>query len=165
MATALKMPQLGMTMTEAKLVRWLKHEGDPVKKGEPVATIETDKLNAEVEASADGVLRRIVAPAGTTVPVVGLMAVIAAPDETEAAIVAIVGGSSAARPHPPSPSPKEGEGGRQPGPLGVTSAAPVASEGQSAHAPLSHPGRAGAHPGDGQRGEGAAGVLSAQPVD
>ncbi|HEU5314537.1 MAG TPA: biotin/lipoyl-containing protein, partial [Chloroflexota bacterium] len=73
MATALKMPQLGMTMTEAKLVRWLKKEGDPVKKGEPVAEIETDKLNAEVEANADGVLRRVVAEEGATVKVVGLL--------------------------------------------------------------------------------------------
>ena len=48
MATALKMPQLGMTMTEAKLVRWLKREGEEVRKSEPVAEIETDKLNAEV---------------------------------------------------------------------------------------------------------------------
>ncbi|MDQ3701902.1 MAG: E3 binding domain-containing protein, partial [Chloroflexota bacterium] len=90
MATAIKMPQLGVTMTEAKVVSWLKAEGDAVRKGDAVATIETDKINAEVEASVDGVLRRIVAAEGTVVPVVGLLAVIAAPDEPEAAIEAVL---------------------------------------------------------------------------
>src|ERR671910_428961 len=96
MATALKMPQLGMTMTEAKLVRWLKREGDEVRKGEPVAEIETDKLNAEVEANADGVLRRLVAADGDTVKVIGLLGVIGAADESEAAINAIAQPSGAA---------------------------------------------------------------------
>ena len=61
-----------------------------------MATIETDKINAEVEASADGVLRRIVAQEGAVVPVVGLLAVIGAPDEPDAAIDAVVGGGPAA---------------------------------------------------------------------
>ncbi len=100
MAVPIKMPQLGMTMTEAKVVQWLKREGEPVRKGEPVASIETDKLNAEVEASADGVLRRIVAREGSIVPVTGLMAVVAAPDEPESAVEAIVGGGGAAAPAP-----------------------------------------------------------------
>jgi pyruvate dehydrogenase E2 component (dihydrolipoamide acetyltransferase) len=119
MPTAVKMPQLGMTMTDAKIVQWLKHEGEAVRKGEPVATIETDKLNAEVEASGDGVLRRIVAPEGSVVPVVGVMAVIGAADEPEEAIDAIASGTgktaapAAARPvsagagvvSPPAPAP------------------------------------------------------------
>jgi pyruvate dehydrogenase E2 component (dihydrolipoamide acetyltransferase) len=95
MATAIKMPQLGITMTEAKVIAWLKREGEPVEKGDPVATIETDKINAEVEASASGVLRRIVAQEGAVVPVVGLLAVIGAPDEPDAAIDAVVGGGPA----------------------------------------------------------------------
>jgi pyruvate dehydrogenase E2 component (dihydrolipoamide acetyltransferase) len=103
MATALKMPQLGVTMTEAKILRWLKQEGEPVAKGEPVAEIETDKLNTEVGASADGVLRRIVAQEGETIPVVGLIGVIAGADEDEAAIDAV------ADPHPPAPSPNTRE--------------------------------------------------------
>src|SRR5262245_12162036 len=93
MPTAIKMPQLGITMTEAKVVSWLKREGEPVRKGDPVAAIETDKINTEVEANADGVLRRIVAPEGTVVPVVGLLAVIAAPDEPEAAVEALLQGA------------------------------------------------------------------------
>jgi pyruvate dehydrogenase E2 component (dihydrolipoamide acetyltransferase) len=93
MATSVKMPQLGMTMTEAKIVRWLKREGEPVSKGEPVAEIETDKLNAEVDASANGVIRRIVAAEGEVVPVIGIMAVIGGADEPEAAIDAAAGAS------------------------------------------------------------------------
>ncbi|HEX2032630.1 MAG TPA: dihydrolipoamide acetyltransferase family protein [Chloroflexota bacterium] len=115
MATAIKMPQLGITMTEAKVVSWLKREGDPVRKGEPIATIETDKINSEVEATADGVLRRIVAPEGALVPVVGLMGVIAAPDEPEAAVEALVqgpgGGTAGAAAVPdaaPAPTPAAG---------------------------------------------------------
>jgi pyruvate dehydrogenase E2 component (dihydrolipoamide acetyltransferase) len=100
MAVPIKMPQLGMTMTEAKVVQWLKREGEPVRKGEPVASIETDKLNAEVEASADGVLRRIVAHEGAVVPVTGLMAVVAAPDEPESAVEAVAGGVSTVAPAP-----------------------------------------------------------------
>src|SRR5436190_5996454 len=103
MATPIKMPQLGMTMTEATVVQWLKREGDTVRKGEPVASIETDKLNAEVEASADGMLRRIVAPEGAIVPVVGLMGVIAAPDEPEAAVEALVGGAGGTAQAVPTP--------------------------------------------------------------
>src|SRR5690349_4833440 len=109
MATAIKMPQLGITMTEAKVVSWLKQVGEPVKKGDPVASIETDKINADVEATGDGVLRRIVAPEGTTVPVVGLLAVIGAADEPESAIDAVVSGGGApsgrrARTSPAAPS-------------------------------------------------------------
>ena len=96
MATALKMPQLGMTMTEAKLVRWLKREGDEVRRGEPVAEIETDKLNAEVEANADGVLRKLVAAEGDTIKVIGLLGVIGGADEPEAAVSAITDARGAA---------------------------------------------------------------------
>ncbi|HEY8745747.1 MAG TPA: biotin/lipoyl-containing protein, partial [Chloroflexota bacterium] len=93
MATAVKMPQLGVTMTEATLQRWLKAEGDRVELGDPLAEIETDKLSAEVTAGAAGILRRIVAPEGTTVPVIGLLAVIGGADEPDSAIDALVGGS------------------------------------------------------------------------
>jgi pyruvate dehydrogenase E2 component (dihydrolipoamide acetyltransferase) len=69
MATEIFMPKMGYDMTEGKLVRWLKQEGDAVSKGEPVAEIETDKVVIEVEAFVAGVLRRIEVPEGQTVPV------------------------------------------------------------------------------------------------
>ncbi|HEV2456861.1 MAG TPA: dihydrolipoamide acetyltransferase family protein [Ktedonobacterales bacterium] len=63
------MPKLGDTMEEGKILSWLKKEGDPVKKGDALAEIETEKVNIEVESFSEGVLRKIIAPAGTTVPV------------------------------------------------------------------------------------------------
>jgi pyruvate dehydrogenase E2 component (dihydrolipoamide acetyltransferase) len=67
------MPQLGLTMTEGKVVRWLKAAGDPVRKGEPVLAIETDKVSVEVESPADGVLGPILVEAGATVPIGGML--------------------------------------------------------------------------------------------
>jgi pyruvate dehydrogenase E2 component (dihydrolipoamide acetyltransferase) len=92
MATAVRMPQLGVTMTEAKLLRWLKAVGEPVEAGEPLAEIETDKLSTEVAATTGGVLRTIVAAEGTVVPVTGLLAVIGRADEPASAIDALVAG-------------------------------------------------------------------------
>ncbi|MBI3970423.1 MAG: 2-oxo acid dehydrogenase subunit E2 [Chloroflexi bacterium] len=133
MATAVKMPQLGMTMTEAKIVRWLTGEGDRVTKGEPVAQIETDKLNAEVDAPADGILARIVAAEGETVPVVGLMAVVAAEGESEAAVEAVVQGSGVRGQGPVTAPPLPlGEGARSPHP------GPFA-EGEGARSPYPGP--------------------------
>jgi len=81
MATQVKMPQLGLTMTEGVITRWLKSEGEFVVKGEPLFEVETDKLTNEVESEADGILRKIVAQEGAEVPVLGLVAVIGAADE------------------------------------------------------------------------------------
>ena len=81
MATRVQMPQLGATMTEGRVVKWLVAEGQPIRKGEPVAEIETDKIVAEVEAPADGVLARIVAQPDEAVKVTGLLGWIAAPGE------------------------------------------------------------------------------------
>jgi len=81
MATELTMPRMGFDMTEGKLAQWLKKAGDPVKRGEPVAEIETDKVNIEVESPADGVLRGTFLEPGTTVPVGTLIGVIGRADE------------------------------------------------------------------------------------
>src|SRR5438128_6259673 len=68
------MPMLGLTMEEGTVAEWLKHEGDAVKKDEPLLTVEMDKGTQEVPSPAAGVLRRIVVQAGTTVPVKTLIA-------------------------------------------------------------------------------------------
>jgi pyruvate dehydrogenase E2 component (dihydrolipoamide acetyltransferase) len=68
-ANEIYMPQLGMVQSEGTVVKWLKNVGDPVTKGEPVAVIETDKANYDLESPADGILTRIVVPAGNTVEV------------------------------------------------------------------------------------------------
>lgn len=75
------MPKLGQTMTEGRVVRWLKSEGDSVKKGDIVVEIETDKSVFEVEAAGGGVLRKIFVEEDQTVPVATTLAYIADPDE------------------------------------------------------------------------------------
>ncbi len=59
------MPALSPTMEEGKLAKWLKKEGDPVKAGDVVAEIETDKATMEVEAVDEGTLAKILVPEGT----------------------------------------------------------------------------------------------------
>jgi pyruvate dehydrogenase E1 component beta subunit len=59
------MPALSPTMTEGNVARWLKNEGDKVRSGDAVAEIETDKATMEVEAADDGVLGKILKPAGS----------------------------------------------------------------------------------------------------
>ncbi len=65
MATEILMPALSPTMTEGKISRWLKSEGEPVRAGDVLAEIETDKATMEVEAVDEGVLAKIVIPEGT----------------------------------------------------------------------------------------------------
>ena len=63
------LPQWGMGMNEGQVIKWLKAVGDPVIKGEPLVEIESTKVSAEVEATADGTLGRIIVEEGKTVPV------------------------------------------------------------------------------------------------
>lgn len=81
MATELNMPQMGYDMQEGTVVRWLKSEGAKVKVGEAIAEIETDKAIVEYESLASGILRKILAPEGTTVPVGKLIGLITDADE------------------------------------------------------------------------------------
>jgi pyruvate dehydrogenase E2 component (dihydrolipoamide acetyltransferase) len=76
-----EMPKMGDTMEEGKILRWLKQVGDPVKKGEPLAEIETDKVNIEVEAFASGVLRKILVPEGDSAPIGASIALVGGADE------------------------------------------------------------------------------------
>ena len=81
MAKTLMMPKMGFDMEQGKIVRWLKQEGDAVKRGEKVAEIETEKVTIEVENFDDGILHTIVAQAGEDVPVGQPIAVVAQPGE------------------------------------------------------------------------------------
>src|SRR5687767_15977370 len=64
MATEVKLPRLGQGMESGTIVKWLKGEGEPVKKREPLYELDTDKVTQEVEAEADGVLLQIVVETG-----------------------------------------------------------------------------------------------------
>jgi len=76
-----EMPKMGDTMEEGKILRWIKKEGDEVKRGESVAEVETDKVNIEIESFASGVLRKILVPEGESAPIGAGIALIGSPDE------------------------------------------------------------------------------------
>ena len=65
MATEVILPMLGETMNEGTIVAWFKKEGDAVKPGDVLYSVESDKATLEVEATAGGYLQRILAPAGS----------------------------------------------------------------------------------------------------
>jgi 2-oxoisovalerate dehydrogenase E2 component (dihydrolipoyl transacylase) len=69
MALTVTMPQLGESVTEGTIARWLKQPGDAIAKYESIAEVITDKVNAEIPAPADGVMSELLAPEGTVVPV------------------------------------------------------------------------------------------------
>ncbi len=76
MATEIRMPQLGLTMEEGTIAKWLKREGDKVSVGDLLVEITTDKLSNEIESEVDGYLLKIVAQEGEDIPVKGLIAII-----------------------------------------------------------------------------------------
>ncbi len=75
------MPQMGYDMDAGTLLRWLKSPGEEVERGEPIAEIETDKVNIEIEAFDSGVLARTLIGEGDTVPVGEIIAIIGDPGE------------------------------------------------------------------------------------
>src|SRR3712207_8791477 len=87
MATQVVMPKLSPTMEEGQLSRWLKKEGDKVSVGEPLAEIDTDKATMEAQALATGVLRKILAQEGETIPLGAIIAIIGEPDEDISGLV------------------------------------------------------------------------------
>ena len=74
------MPKMSDTMEEGRVIRWLKHEGDRITEGEPIAEIETDKANVEMEAFESGIVRQLIAKEGETIPVGTPIAVLEAPE-------------------------------------------------------------------------------------
>ncbi|AJD29499.1 MULTISPECIES: dihydrolipoamide acetyltransferase family protein [Clostridium] len=75
------MPKLGLTMTEGELVKWHKKEGDTIKVGETLFDVTTDKLTNNVEAKADGIVRKILVDEGTVVECLKPVAIIGDKDE------------------------------------------------------------------------------------
>src|SRR5882762_2718235 len=116
MATNVYMEALSPTMEEGRVVKWLKRDGDPVKTGETLAEVETDKAVMDLVARADGVLRQVAAAEGQTVAVGTVVAVIVAPGEN-------VGATAAAT----APATSSGSGKREGGNVATAAAlAPVA---------------------------------------
>jgi pyruvate dehydrogenase E2 component (dihydrolipoamide acetyltransferase) len=98
------MPALEMAQDTGRLIRWLKREGETVRKGEPLMEIETDKVTVEIEATSTGILRGVSATEGEEIPVGQVIAQIVAPGEE---LGPSASGGSAAKPpatvsrHPP----------------------------------------------------------------
>jgi pyruvate dehydrogenase E2 component (dihydrolipoamide acetyltransferase) len=101
------MPQLGLTMEEGTVSQWVKHEGDPVKTGDVLLEITTDKLTNEVTSEHDGVLLRIVAQEGEDVPVKGLLCYVGQAGESvgDAPAAAPAAAAPAAAPAAPAAAP------------------------------------------------------------
>lgn len=132
------MPQLGETVTEGTITRWLKRPGEPVAADEPLFEVSTDKVDSEVPSPVAGVLREILVPEGETVAVGVPLAVI---DETAAPApspVAPTGPTVAsAPPPPPSPPPPSPP---PPPPAAPPSVSPPPSAAAPVAAPPSPPG-------------------------
>lgn len=100
MATEIKMPQLSDTMYSGKILTWKKNVGDPIKRGDILAEVETDKANLEIESFQEGTLLEIKTPANNTANVGDVICVLGTPGEKSPA----ANGSSASP--APSPAPK-----------------------------------------------------------
>jgi pyruvate dehydrogenase E2 component (dihydrolipoamide acetyltransferase) len=116
MATQVIMPKLSPTMEEGQLSRWLKKEGDKVSMGEPLAEIDTDKATMEMQALANGVLRKIIIQEGESAPLGQLIAIIGEPDEDISAILAGSGGTAPKAPAAPAEAKPEQPAAEAPAP-------------------------------------------------
>ena len=91
MITEVILPKLGQTMEEGSVVEWVKKEGDPVKRGDLLFTVESDKAVLDVEATARGFLRKILVAEGQVVPVLTTVALITrAADEDISSLPALL---------------------------------------------------------------------------
>ena len=138
------MPALSSTMTEGKIVEWLKQPGDKVARGESVLVVESDKADMDVESFQDGYLAAVLMPAGSTAPVGETIGLIV---ETEAEIAdaqAKAPSAPAAAPAPaPAPAPTPAAV-QPPAPTPAPAPAPVAAPAPSA--PVVNDGRIVASP-------------------
>ncbi|MBA2285259.1 MAG: E3 binding domain-containing protein, partial [Ktedonobacteraceae bacterium] len=130
------MPRLSDTMQEGTIARWLKQPGEQVKKGDILAEIETDKATMELEAYDAGVLERIIAQAGQTVPIGQAIAVIGSGDGAQKSEASVPAGDA------PQKAPEAAASSEKASPVTVTSdgasqeAAPAPSP-EKAQAPAS----------------------------
>jgi len=127
MAEEILMPRLSDTMTEGVIASWHKKVGDPVKKGDVLAEIETDKATMELESYKDGTLLHVGAGDGGKLQVNDLLAVIGNPGEDVSNIVTKHSGGGAAQPAPANAQPpqEKAETSTPPAPQPVSNGAPA----------------------------------------
>jgi pyruvate dehydrogenase E2 component (dihydrolipoamide acetyltransferase) len=146
MATKVIMPKLSPTMEEGQISRWLKKEGDKVSMGEPIAEIDTDKATMEMQALANGVLRKILINEGQSAPLGQLIAVIGEPNEDIAAFLSEAPPATAARAPQPKQEPEKAPEQPAPAPQAKAAAAsaqprPAVDNGRKPQAPATDSGR------------------------
>jgi pyruvate dehydrogenase E2 component (dihydrolipoamide acetyltransferase) len=124
------MPALSSTMTEGKIVEWLKKPGDKVERGESVLVVESDKADMDVESFNEGFLAAVLMPAGGTAPVGETIGLIVETQAEIAEVQAKAPAAPAAAPAPvpavPAPAPTPVAAAAAPAPAAPAPAAPVA---------------------------------------
>jgi len=132
MTVTVSMPQLGESVTEGTVTRWLKKEGERVEADEPLLEVSTDKVDTEIPSPASGILRGITVAEDETVAVGAQLAII--DDAADGAGAAPDGQAQAAEPaapqEAPAPAAAEPAGGPEPGsyPYGAAEPGPAAQE-------------------------------------
>src|SRR3989454_892468 len=128
-----QMPRLSDSMETGKVLRWLKKEGEEVKKGEPLVEIESDKANIEVEAYASGKLSKIVVPEGESAPI--------------GAVIAEIGGDGESTPKAEKAAEPKGKAEKPAEPQGQVPAAEAEPKAQTppADSPKPHASKPEAH--------------------
>jgi pyruvate dehydrogenase E2 component (dihydrolipoamide acetyltransferase) len=132
MAHDVVMPQMGESIAEGTVSKWLKNVGDKVERDEPLLEISTDKVDAEIPSPAAGVLTEILAKEGDTVPVNAVVARIAAEGETSAPATATATAPAPVAPpapEPAAPPPPPAEAKKEPEPAPAPQEAPAEDEG------------------------------------
>jgi len=127
------MPQMGESIAEGTVTKWMKNVGDKVQRDEPLFEISTDKVDAEIPSPASGTLKEIRVPPGATVPINTVVGVIAAEGEAVASPPAAAASPAAPAPLSPPATPAapaassqaDGASGPAPGPAPAPPAAPV----------------------------------------
>ena len=133
MASIIEMPKLGFNMDAGKIVSWYKQEGDVVKKGEPLFSMETDKTAIDVEATGEGVVKKLLVEEGTEVDVFLPIAIIGEAEEDISALLAEctakLGGEPAAPTAPAAPAAESTTPAPVPAPAPAPAAPTPAQEG------------------------------------
>ena len=124
MISEVTMPSMGADMTEGTIVKWLKAEGDQVGRGDKLAEVETDKTVVEMEAYAEGLLRKIVVSEGSLVQVGAVIAFIGDADDDIPEVAAAAPAAEAA-PEAPAATPAPAAPAPTPAPEPVQQAAPA----------------------------------------
>src|SRR4051794_14841261 len=164
MANEVKLPRLGQGMETGNIVKWLKSEGDAVKKGDPLYELDTDKVTQEVEAPADGVLLKIAVSEG---------------EAAVGSVIAFIGeaGEEGTMPEPaaaPAPVAEEASSSTNGASAPEASAAPAAEEAPAAEPGAGEgggrapggggsPGRRAGRGGGGRRDQGVAACAADRP--